>query len=123
MDAENQYNALEKALEPQWGILEKAADAILDQEVSSYPIFIIHQHQVEIGVLLVKREAGKSDWSIQASTLEELVTKQIIQMDKVDDFRKIYKDPRTNLCLFTLSEMGATFIFLPRKKGKSLQKS
>lgn len=123
MDAENQYKALEKALAPHIPLMGQAADTILDQEVSIYPIFIIHQLNVDIGVLLVSKTDGKSDWSIHASTLEELVTKQVIQMDKVDNFRQVYKDPREYLCLFTLSEMGATFVFLPRTMGKSEEKA
>ncbi|MBX2875916.1 MAG: hypothetical protein KTR30_27595 [Saprospiraceae bacterium] len=119
MNEENQYKAIEKALAPHQKLMEQAADTILDQEVSAYPIFIIHQLNVEIGVILVSKEEGKAEWSVHASTLEELVTKQIIQMDKVDNFRQVYKDPREHLCLFTLSEMGATFIFLPRTMGKS----
>jgi len=123
MDAENQYKALEKSLAPHLPLMEQAADTILDQEVSIYPIFIIHQLNVDIGVLLVSKTEGKADWSIHASTLEELVTKQVIQMDKVDNFRQVYKDPREYLCLFTLSEMGATFVFLPRTMGKSQEKA
>ncbi len=119
MNEESQYKAIEKALAPYQSLMEQAADTILDQEVSVYPIFIVHQLNVEIGVVLVQKEEGGAEWSIHASTLEELVTKQIIQMDKVDNFRQVYKDPRENLCLFTLSEMGATFIFLPRTMGKS----
>lgn len=119
MSEENQFRAIEKALGPYLPLMEQAADTILDQDVSTYPIFIIHQLNVEIGVVLVAKEEGKAEWSIHASTLEELVTKQVIQMDKVDNFRQVYKDPRENLCLFTLSEMGATFIFLPRTMGKS----
>lgn len=119
MSEENQFRAIEKALGPYLPLMEQAADTILDQDVSTYPIFIIHQLNVEIGVVLVSKEEGKAEWSIHASTLEELVTKQVIQMDKVDNFRQVYKDPRENLCLFTLSEMGATFIFLPRTMGKS----
>ena len=33
--------------------LEKAQQAILDQEVSKYPIFVVHQHEIELGVVLV----------------------------------------------------------------------
>ncbi len=119
MSEENQFRAIEKAVGPYLPLMGQAADTILDQDVSTYPIFIIHQLNVEIGVVLVSKEEGKAEWSIHASTLEELVTKQVIQMDKVDNFRQVYKDPRENLCLFTLSEMGATFIFLPRTMGKS----
>ena len=40
---------LEAELKPYLEVMGKAADAILDQDVSLYPIFIVHQHTVDIG--------------------------------------------------------------------------
>lgn len=94
-------------------IMSEAREAILDQEVSRYPIFVAHQHELEIGVRLVKRN-DVSPWNINASTLEEFVTKQIIVEDKVDEFRKVYKEHPEDFCLFVISELGANFVFLPR---------
>ena len=83
------------------------------QEVSKYPIFVIHQHEVEIGIPLAENlEYGT--WNVHASSLEEFVCKQIIQEEKVDSFREVFKDPLAYFCLFVLSELGANFIFLPR---------
>lgn len=96
-------------------VLSKAADSVLDQEVSNYPIFIVHQGELELGVKVIDPEKVQSSWAINISILEEFAAKQIITADKIDDFRDIYKDPQENLCLFILSEVGASFIFIPRK--------
>ncbi len=109
---------LQQELEPYRKVLGEAADAIIDQGVSEYPIFVVHQQEVDIGLPLVTGEAkGKLRWSVNATTLEEMTTKQIIQPEKVDSFREVYKDPQEHLCLFVLSELGANFIFMPRKDG------
>ena len=119
MEDRLKFKLLEGELIPYTGVLGQAADTILDQNVSEYPIFVAHQHQMDIGLLLVNREETKGNWSVNASTLEEFVTKQIIGPDKVESFKAVYKDPTEFLCFFVLSELGATFIFLPRSKKSS----
>jgi hypothetical protein len=107
---------LETELKPYLPVISKAADTILDQDVSSYPIFIVHQMDaVDIGIALLSHEAEDGPaWSVHASTLEELATKKVIEMNKVDNFREVYKDPRENLCHFVLSDLGANFMFISR---------
>ncbi|NJL74411.1 MAG: hypothetical protein HC892_04550 [Saprospiraceae bacterium] len=56
----------------------------------------------------------QGNWSINISSLEEFVVKQLIEVHKIDDFRRVYKDPKHHLCFFVLSELGATFNFIPR---------
>ena len=113
MPTADQFLALQFQLQPYKKILAQAADVILDENVSKYPIFIIHQQELNMGVSLI--EAGdKMKWSVNASTLEEFVSKELIFMEKAQDFISSYKDPEEHLCLFVLSELGAQFIFMPR---------
>ena len=114
MKTEAELAQLQQDLDPFRTLLGKAADTILDEDVSSYPIFIVHQQSIALGIPVVQRTDEGSSWSIHASTLEELATKQVIGMEKVDDFRKVYKDPAEYLCLFVLYAKEAQFIFLPR---------
>lgn len=109
------FRILEQELQPYKAILSKAADAVIDQGVSNYPIFVVHQQEVSMGIPLVDKDKSKGNWSVNVSSLEEFVTKQLIDNTKVDNFRKTYKAPSEFLCLFVLSELGATFIFIPRK--------
>lgn len=114
MDIQTQYHQLEEELRSYKKMMAQVADTVLDAEVSKYPIFVVHQDELDLGVLLIDHREGKSRWSIQSSTLEVLAAKKVIGMDKVDRFRQVFKDPRTHLCLFVLGEMGPSFVFLPR---------
>lgn len=107
------YAQLEKELLPYKKLMASASDAILDQEVTKYPIFVAHQHDVEIGVSLVE-DTTFGPWKLQASSLEEFVSKQVIENEKVDSFRTVFKSPDKFFCVFVLSDLGAKFIFVPR---------
>jgi len=95
-------------------MMGQASDTIIDNDVSEYPIFVIHQQTVEIGIPITRKEQVTGNWSVNASSMEEMVSKQLIYESKIAEFKKVYKDPQKNLCLFVLSELGAQFIFIPR---------
>ena len=105
---------LEKELQPLKKILGQASDTIIDENVSNYPIFVTQQLEINIGIPLINKDIQGGKWSVNASTLEEFATKNLIEPDKVNDFRKVFKSTEDYLCLFVLSEIGATFVFLPR---------
>jgi hypothetical protein len=105
---------LEAELQPYKKALGKAADTILEQAVSEYPIFVVHQHDVEIGIPLIAQD-HQLNWSVNASSLEEFVAKNIIEPEKIEPFKDVYKDPEYFICLFVLSELGANFVFIPRQ--------
>jgi len=122
MDIQTQYRQLEEDLKAYKKLMAQIADTVLDNEVSKYPLFVIHRDQLDLGVLLVDHEDGKSKWSIQSSTLEVLAAKKVIGMDKVDRFRQVFKDPQQFLCLFVLSDMGPSFVFLPREREEGMER-
>ena len=93
--------------------LRDAADTIRTENISNYPIFIAAQQDIEIGIPLLKRGEMPDDWYINASTLEEFHAKQIIAVDKVDDFIVLYRKHIHALCIAAFTEGGAKFIFLP----------
>ena len=113
---EHQQNLqeIEARLAPHKKMLGKAADTVLVQEVSSYPIFVVTQKSLDMGIPLIKTNQIPGNWLVNISTLEEFATKQIVAMEKVNDFKKIYKKPTEYLCLFVIDDIGATFVFLPR---------
>ncbi len=105
---------LEKELKPYKKLMSDASDIIMDKDVSKYPIMVLHQQEVDIGIPLLQRDQ-QTLWSIHASTLEEFVSKQIIFEEKVSEFIQNYKKHDLYICLFVLSELGAQFIFLPKE--------
>ena len=109
---EQLFKEIEKSIQPYKKIMAKASDSILDQEISSYPIFVVHKAEVALGLPLVENDR---DININASSLEEFSTKSLIAKDKLEDFTNVYKDPKLQFCLFIINEkIGATFVFLPR---------
>ena len=120
MSVNQRFKQLQKELKPYMKAMTLACDTILDKDVSKYPIMIAHQQELELGIPIVTVETyptGK--WNIHASSLEEFVAKQIISTDKVQNFRATYKDVKSFICVFSLSELGAKFVFLPREKEES----
>ncbi|NND31423.1 MAG: hypothetical protein HKN76_02445 [Saprospiraceae bacterium] len=109
-----QFLQLQRELKPYLDIMEKSSDAIMQKDISKYPILVVHQQEIELGIPVVVKDKSKGNWSIHASTLEEFATKQVISAEKIEDFQGIYKDPKHDLCLFVISELGAKFIFMPR---------
>jgi len=106
---------LEKELQRYDGVFREIADTTINNNVSNYPIFIALQKSVEIGIPLISKEQSGTFWSYHISTLEELVTKNIIHSEKIEPFKRVYKDPSEFICLFVVEEKGATFVFYPYK--------
>lgn len=95
--------------------LIQASDVILTEDVSRYPIFVITQNDLSIGIpLLVPQQVTAIEFYVNASTLEEFYVKKMIESEKIEDFRKTYKSPEVYLCIFLVQEQDANFIFIKR---------
>ncbi len=112
-DQNQQLQQLETELQPYKKQLATAADSIIEQDVSAYPIFILHRSGIDVGIP-INAATADAKWLVNASTLEEFVTKQLIEGDRVDNFKEVYKDATLYLCLFVVDGAMATFVFLPR---------
>lgn len=110
------YLQLEEDLKRYRKALNQAQEIMLDQELTNYPIFILHQQELEMGVQLIEAGPQTGVWSVQASSLEEFCVKNLIEDDKVTEFQNVYHQHPDHLCLFVLSELGAQFIFYPRNE-------
>ncbi len=93
--------------------IREIAEEILDNQVSKYPLFIASREEVNLGKQIIDKEELALEWSINASTLEEFVSRKIVREEKLDAFRKNYKDPRKFVCVFALIKENAGFIYLP----------
>ncbi len=96
--------------------LKKVATRVIAEEISKYPIFIVHKElRLELGRPIIVAEAMQTDWSINASLIEEFIKKNMLHPDKVKEFKQIYKDPERFICLFIISgnRGDATFAFYP----------
>ncbi len=110
--ADEKYKAIQDILEPNLKLMETTSEALRNQNISNYPIFVLSKLEIEMGVTLVPKSKDKG-WWLHASTLEEFATKQIIRPERINNFRDIYKDPNLFHCIFVLSDLGPQFIFIP----------
>ncbi len=113
MLSEKELENIKKELRPFSMLLKGTADKILE-EVSNYPIFVLQQELMEIGVPLAVPDSVEGKWSINISTLEELFAKKIIQPENLEPFKSIFKDPEKFYCLLVGKPEGAAFVFVPR---------
>ena len=93
--------------------IREISEEIIDNQVSKYPIFIASREETNLGKQIIDKEELALEWSINASTLEEFVRRKIVLENKLEAFKKSYKDPRKFLCVFTLLTENAGFIYLP----------
>ena len=109
------YLRFQEEVKPYLNMLRDASRTIIDQEVSSYPIFIFHVDDVEIGIELTNADLIKGNWSVRASTLEEFASRRLIEGEKLEDFKNTYKDAEKYFCLFVIEpDQSAQFIFIPQ---------
>lgn len=108
--------SLEKDLEFYSDSIKEVAVEIMVEGISATPIFVAHQHEVKIGEVILNRDELNTNWTIQASTLEEFVERGIIKPEKKEHFLKNYKKTEDFMCVFVIVPEGANFIFYPYKK-------
>lgn len=94
--------------------LKQVAQGMLRGEVSKYPIFVALRgdQDIDLGLPILNREESDLTWSFNASHLEDFVVHEIVPIDKVDDFRKYYKNPEEYMCVFVAEEGQMSFIFM-----------
>jgi hypothetical protein len=108
--------SLEKDLKLYNESIHEVAVEIMVEGLSRYPIFIAHQHEVKLGEPILDRYDLNTEWSINASTLEEFTENNVIKKELQERFLKTYKNPDDFMCLFVIVPEGANFVYYPYKK-------
>lgn len=96
--------------------LREVAIEIMVEGLSLYPIFVAYQHEINLGELILDKEDLNTDWSINASMLEEFMERGIIKKDLKQRFIDNYKSPEDFMCVFAIVPEGANFVFFPYAK-------
>ncbi len=112
-EKESPLKSLEADLKIYNDSIKEVALEIMTEGISLYPIFAAHQHEVKLGELILDKDELATNWTINASTLEEFVERGIIHPEKKDKFIKQFKKPEDFMCLFVMVPEGANFIFYP----------
>jgi hypothetical protein len=108
---------LQTDVKPFHAPLRQAATTVIDEKVSNYPVFVAYAGEdVESipGIFILEVPTNRQlIWTVNVTTLEELVAKQVIQRDKVDPFRKVYREKADEFCFLIIDEAGGRFGFVP----------
>lgn len=96
--------------------VREVSTELLAEQYTQFPIFLAHQHEVSVGEVILDRTELGTEWTIQASSLEEFLEVGIIKEDKKDKFIQKFKDPEKYMCLFVVVPEGANFVFYPFEK-------
>lgn len=96
--------------------IREVALEIIMEGLSEYPIFVAHQHQINLGELILDRHDLNTEWSIHASTMEEFIEKGVIKEILKERFINSYKNPNEYMCVFVVVPEGANFVYFPYAK-------
>ncbi len=119
---EELFNSLQQDLDVCREYIHQLSNGMLRGGVTRYPIFVAQRGEmdVDLGVPLIKREDFDIAWNLAASHLEDFVNKGVIAKDKVDDFKKVYKNPEFFMCVFVVEENSGSFVFMPYDRQKDI---
>lgn len=106
--------ALEAAVHKNQNWFDQTIKTIQNEGVSNYPILVAHPTatNIEIGLPILESER----YAFNATTLEELAMKKVVDLDKVNEFRTLYKQKKESFCIFLLDKPAPQFIFIPYTK-------
>ena len=94
--------------------LKKIAEQVLKEKISKYPIFVAHiEESVALGRFILDKKTTQTNYSYNVSLLEEMVKKELLDTNKIDDFRAAFKDPTEYACFFLLTPDEMSFVFCP----------
>ena len=118
MPENTEWIQLQEDIRPHLIELGQAADTVVNEEVSNYPVFLafpVGEKTLELGlpVFEVPTPRGRT-WQVHVTTLEELVARQVVLREKVDSFRQVYKNTPNAICFLIFTDGQARFGFLPR---------
>lgn len=119
---EELFNSLHTDLDVCRDYLRQVSSGMVKGGVSKYPIFVAMRGEMDadIGVPIVSRGDLDISWNFNASHLEEFVAKKIVSNEKVDEFRKTYKNPAEFMCIFVAEETAMSFVFMPYDRHREL---
>ncbi len=99
-------------------MIKEVATDLLKENFTQYPIFIAHQHEVKLGEPILLAADYAREFTIHASTLEELVEKKLVLPEREEDFKRNFKNPKETMCILLITPGDARFIYVPYKQKK-----
>lgn len=86
---------------------------VISNDVSKYPVYAASKSEMSLGKPFLTMPRHGLNWNYNASVLEEFVKKEIVKMDKLEEFREAFGDPEERACIFVIAPDEMGFIFVP----------
>jgi hypothetical protein len=102
---------LEKELKLLKDVILETTESIRSEGFSKYPIIISHNELIPFGELVLDKNEFNLAFNYSATTLEDLIKRQIIPIDKVKSFVQEWEKEQGNTCVFLLIPQTQRFIF------------
>ncbi|MFN4082660.1 MAG: hypothetical protein ACK4K9_03415 [Bacteroidia bacterium] len=99
-------------------MIKEVSKDMIEGGYTNYPVFVAHQHQVNLGEQILSSNETARDFNINATTLEELIEKKLVLPERENEFKQNYKNPKQFMCVLLITVAGAHFIFAPYKLTK-----
>ena len=93
--------------------IKEASYQIRKQGFSDFPIFIVSNVEIPLGQLLYKKEEVGTRWNYFVTYLDEFLERNLIEKEKIEDFKNNYKNPDEFCCLFVIDGEFAKFVYIP----------
>jgi len=97
-------------------MIKEVSVEMVKESFTQYPIFVAHQHEVKLGEPILLKEDYAREFSINATTLEELKDRKLVLPERETDFKANYKNPKEFICILFITPGDARFIYAPYKK-------
>lgn len=107
-------NKLHEDLDVSKNLLWTIKEQVQKSDISNYPIFVASAEVLDLGKLVIDKDQLGIHWYFFASHLEEFALKEIVAEEKIDAFRKVYREHANELCIFVVAQESGDFVFLPR---------
>jgi len=115
------YKSLHDDLEICRDYIRQIALGMIKGNVSKYPIFIAtRETDFDLGLPIISRSDFDISWNFSASHLEDFVNKGIVGKNKIEEFKKTYKEPEQYMCVFVAEEGATSFVFMPYDRRREL---
>ena len=109
------FKSLHEDLEICRDYIREISQGMMKANISKYPVFVATrgENDIDLGLPIISRTDFDISWNFSASHLEDLVNKNIVVKEKVEEFRKTFKNPNEFMCIFVAEENSASFVFMP----------
>lgn len=100
-------------------MIKEVSQDMIKEGFTKFPVFVAHQHEVKLGEPILLKEDYAREFSINATTLEELLEKKLVLPEREVSFKENYKNAKEYMCILMITPGDARFIYTPYKKKKN----